>query len=175
MVATALCCPPSNRAQGAISRATQNSSSGRAYGCAGLIKPPVGRGLAYVDWSQQELGIAAALSADQVMMDAYRSGDPYLAFAKQAGAVPPDATKHSHSAKGAASTSWKQESPWPLSLLGVPISRADSFGVSSRLMPSLHGHNRGYYCLGNADVRFGSLADIVQRPRHVCFTPSKMG
>jgi len=31
-------------------------------------------------------------------MDAYRSGDPYLAFAKQAGAVPPDATKASHKA-----------------------------------------------------------------------------
>jgi DNA polymerase I-like protein with 3'-5' exonuclease and polymerase domains len=65
----------------------------------GLIKPPVGMGLAYVDWSQQEFGIAAALSGDQAMMDAYGSGDPYLAFAKQAGAVPPAATKHSHGAK----------------------------------------------------------------------------
>jgi DNA polymerase I-like protein with 3'-5' exonuclease and polymerase domains len=52
--------------------------------------------LAYVDWSQQEFGIAAALSQDKVMMDAYQSGDPYLAFAKQAGAVPQDATKKSH-------------------------------------------------------------------------------
>src|SRR5204862_7954700 len=33
---------------------------------------------------------------DQKMMDAYHSGDPYLAFAKQAGAVPADATKQSH-------------------------------------------------------------------------------
>ena len=31
-------------------------------------------------------------------MDAYRSGDPYLAFAKQAGAAPPDATKATHKA-----------------------------------------------------------------------------
>ena len=62
----------------------------------GLIKPPPGYGLAYVDWSQQEFGIAAALSGDQAMQDAYRSGDPYLAFAKQAGAVPQDATKASH-------------------------------------------------------------------------------
>jgi DNA polymerase-1 len=30
------------------------------------------------------------------MQAAYRSGDPYLAFAKQAGAVPPDATKKTH-------------------------------------------------------------------------------
>jgi DNA polymerase I-like protein with 3'-5' exonuclease and polymerase domains len=61
-----------------------------------LIKPPLGHGIAYVDWSQQEFGIAAALSGDAAMQSAYRSGDPYLAFAKQAGAVPPDATKASH-------------------------------------------------------------------------------
>ena len=59
----------------------------------GLIKPPPGHGVAYIDWSQQEFGIAAALSGDPAMQAAYRSGDPYLAFAKQAGAVPQDATK----------------------------------------------------------------------------------
>ena len=30
------------------------------------------------------------------MMDAYRSGDPYLAFAKQAGGIPPDGTRKTH-------------------------------------------------------------------------------
>lgn len=64
----------------------------------GLIQPQEGYGLAYVDWSQQEFGIAAALSGDTDMMAAYASGDPYLAFAKQAGAVPQDATKHNHKA-----------------------------------------------------------------------------
>jgi len=62
----------------------------------GLIKPKPGWGLAYVDWSQQEFGIAAALSGDLAMMAAYRSGDPYLAFAIQAGAVPATATKKTH-------------------------------------------------------------------------------
>jgi DNA polymerase-1 len=62
----------------------------------GLIKPPPGYGIAYVDWSQQEFGIAAALSGDTAMQDAYHSGDPYLAFAKQAGLVPQDATKATH-------------------------------------------------------------------------------
>jgi DNA polymerase I len=65
----------------------------------GLIKPRPGYGVAYIDWSQQEFGIAAALSRDGNMLAAYQSGDPYLAFAKQAGAVPPDATKQSHSAQ----------------------------------------------------------------------------
>jgi hypothetical protein len=61
-----------------------------------LIQPPPGCGVAYIDWSQQEFGIAAALSDDNAMQAAYLSGDPYLAFAKQAGAVPPDATKATH-------------------------------------------------------------------------------
>jgi len=59
----------------------------------GLIKPPPGHAVAYVDWKQQEFGIAAALSGDAAMQAAYQSGDPYLAFAKQAGAIPADATR----------------------------------------------------------------------------------
>jgi hypothetical protein len=62
----------------------------------GLIKPGPGMALAYVDYSQQEFGIAAALSGDEAMKAAYLSGDPYLGFAKAAGAVPKDATKKTH-------------------------------------------------------------------------------
>jgi hypothetical protein len=65
----------------------------------GLIRPEPSRSVAYVDYEQQEFGIAAALSGDPAMMAAYRSGDPYLAFAKQAGLVPADATKASHKAE----------------------------------------------------------------------------
>lgn len=61
-----------------------------------LIRPTKGCGLAYLDWEQQEFGIAAALSHDSAMLEAYRSGDPYLAFAKTAGAVPAWATKVTH-------------------------------------------------------------------------------
>jgi hypothetical protein len=78
----------------------QPSNSKSIFGTSvwlrGLIKPLPGHGVAYVDWSQREFGIAAALSGDPAMQDAYRSGDPYLAFAKQAGAVPHDATKQTH-------------------------------------------------------------------------------
>jgi DNA polymerase I len=61
-----------------------------------LIKPEPGMAVAYIDYDQQEFGIAAALSGDTAMMDAYRSGDPYLAFGKQAGGIPPEGTKASH-------------------------------------------------------------------------------
>jgi hypothetical protein len=62
----------------------------------GLIKPPPGHALAYIDWSQQEFGIAAALSGCGAMLEAYLSGDAYLAFAKQAGAIPAHGTKKTH-------------------------------------------------------------------------------
>jgi DNA polymerase-1 len=42
------------------------------------------------------MGIAAALSRDDALLEAYRSGDVYLGFAKQAGLAPPEATKASH-------------------------------------------------------------------------------
>ncbi len=64
-----------------------------------LIQPAPGRALAYVDWVSQEIAIAAALSCDEVLWEAYTSGDPYMAFAKQAGLVPPEATKASHKAE----------------------------------------------------------------------------
>ncbi len=62
----------------------------------GFIKPGPGKFIAYIDYSQQELGIAAALSGDKRMQEAYRSGDPYLRFAQMAGAVPDNATKQTH-------------------------------------------------------------------------------
>jgi DNA polymerase-1 len=64
----------------------------------GLIRPPEGYALAYVDYSSQEVGIAAALSGDPALMAAYQAADVYLSFAKQAGLAPPDATKASHGA-----------------------------------------------------------------------------
>jgi hypothetical protein len=82
---------------------TQPSNSKYIFGPSvwlrGLIKPPEGCGVCYLDYSQQEFAIAARLSGDQAMMAAYLSGDPYLEFAKQAGGVPPNATKQSHNAE----------------------------------------------------------------------------
>ncbi len=72
---------------------------GAAAWLRSLIRPSEGRGLAYIDWSAQEIAIAAALSEDQLLMEGYRSGDPYLAFGQQAGVLPANATKQSHKAE----------------------------------------------------------------------------
>ena len=78
----------------------QPSNSQCIYGPARwirhLIKPTEGKGLAYIDYEQQEFGIAAALSDDEAMKSAYLTGDAYMAFAIQAGAVPEGATKKTH-------------------------------------------------------------------------------
>jgi DNA polymerase I len=61
-----------------------------------LIQPPPGHGLAYCDWGNQEFGIAAALSGDLAMQEAYRTADPYMALAKRVGAIPPDGARADH-------------------------------------------------------------------------------
>jgi DNA polymerase-1 len=90
---------------GGVTGRNQPSSATFIFGASkwvrSLIRPEPGMGLAYIDFEQQEFGIAAALSGDSAMAAAYRSGDPYLAFGKQAGAIPPDGTKATHGAERA--------------------------------------------------------------------------
>lgn len=89
------------------SKTSRNQPSGREFlFCRAkwersLIKPMDGMSIAYIDWCSQEVGIAAALSGDENLMHVYLSGDPYLAFAKMAGAVPANGTKESHPAERA--------------------------------------------------------------------------
>lgn len=106
-----------------------------------LIRPEPGMALAYLDYEQQEFGIAAALSGDNNMMDAYRSGDPYLSFAKQAGAVPPMATKDTHGT---------ERDQFKTCVLGVQyamgaITLADRLGTAaSRARELLNLHRKTY-------------------------------
>lgn len=65
-----------------------------------LIKPEPGMAVAYIDYSSMEFLIAAALSDGHCgrvnnMLDMYRSGDPYFAFAKSVNAIPKTVIKQS--------------------------------------------------------------------------------
>lgn len=64
-----------------------------------MISPPPGWAISGIDYSSQEFAVAAALSNDHAMIDAYNSGDPYLSFAKKAGAIPQSATRETHGAQ----------------------------------------------------------------------------
>lgn len=67
-----------------------------------LLRAPPGRSILYVDWSNQEYAIAAALSQEPAMVRAYKSGDPYIELGKLAGRLPSNATKQSHPKERAA-------------------------------------------------------------------------
>jgi hypothetical protein len=69
---------------------------GRAAWMRGLVKPPEGRSLAYLDWRSQEVFIAAKLSGDKQLLEAVQRSDVYLELAVAAGIAPPGATKQSH-------------------------------------------------------------------------------
>lgn len=62
----------------------------------GLMKPAEGRAISVMDWKSQEIQVAAGLSGDSNLLACYQAPDPYVHFAKMAGAVPDDATKESH-------------------------------------------------------------------------------
>lgn len=61
-----------------------------------MIEPKPGFAIGAIDYGSEEFLLAALLSKDKKMYESYASGDPYLHFAKLAGAVPPDGTKDTH-------------------------------------------------------------------------------
>ena len=65
-----------------------------------LIKPAPGHGVAYLDFSAQEVVVVAALSGDPRMVEDLTTGDcdPYLGFGRRAKLVPNSATKRTHGA-----------------------------------------------------------------------------
>lgn len=61
-----------------------------------LCEPPPGKAIADFDWGSVEFLISALWSEDENMIEAYRTGDVYLAYGKLIGAIPPDGTKKTH-------------------------------------------------------------------------------
>ena len=59
----------------------------------GLIRPPEGCGIAILDWKAQEYAITGSRSQDGRLIEDYRTGEPYMAFAINAGLAPAGATK----------------------------------------------------------------------------------
>ncbi len=103
---------------------TSRSIFGPSVWIRRLIQPTEGTALAYIDWSAQEIGIAAALSRDPVMIGAYETGDPYLWLAQWSGHAPTDATKQSH---GPIRESFKQ------------VYLAANYGMGSRSLGQILG------------------------------------
>ena len=98
-----------------------------------FVQPSPGMCLVEIDYSSQEFLIAAIISQDKKMMDAYASGDVYLAFAKDSGMIPaeeaPTATKETHK---------KQRNIAKTVVLSVSYD-ISAKGLAPRLAPYLEG------------------------------------
>jgi DNA polymerase I len=85
---------------GSVTGRNQPSASEFIFGPAvwlrGLIRPGPGCGIAYCDWTAQEVAVSGALSGDEQLMEDYCSGDIYMRFAIAAGLAPEGATKATH-------------------------------------------------------------------------------
>jgi DNA polymerase I len=84
--------------------------------------------MVYVDYTAQEVGLAAALSEDEALRAIYETSDCHMAFAVRAGAAPPGATKKTHA------TIRKR---YKTVCLGVQYGQT-SYGISHRLGISFH-------------------------------------
>jgi len=82
---------------GAVSARYQPKATGfiplKSAWMRSLIAPKPGSAICAIDYGSQEFLIAALMSNDKNMIEAYKSGDVYLYFAKLAGAVPWDGLK----------------------------------------------------------------------------------
>jgi DNA polymerase I len=54
----------------------------------GYLQAPEGHEVILIDWSGQEIGIAAAYSGDRELMRLYNTGDPHSAFGQRIGLIP---------------------------------------------------------------------------------------
>lgn len=61
-----------------------------------LAQPPKGYVIGAIDYSSQEFLIGGVQANDLKMIEAYASGDVYLAYGKEIGVIPKDGTKKTH-------------------------------------------------------------------------------
>ena len=162
---------------------------GTARAIRSLIKPPPGRSIAYLDFTSQEFLVAAALSKDKAMVEAYESGDVYLAFAKQAGAVPQDATKDSHPEERARfkacvlATQYGMQEQSLAARIGCPVAEARELLRLHRLSyPTYYKWQEGAVCEaawhGRLQTMFGWTLHIPRADKftgHSKLNPRSVG
>lgn len=82
---------------GAQSSRTQQSSTGflmlKSAWMRSLVMPKKGKAIGAYDYSSEEFLISALWAGDRNMIEAYRSGDVYLAYGKLVEAIPKNGTK----------------------------------------------------------------------------------
>ena len=118
---------------GAQSSRSQPSSTSFLFLKTGWMRSlcvaPKGYAIGAIDYSSQEFLLSAVCSQDEKMIEAYASGDVYLAYAKGIGMVPVDGTKEKYG---------KQRDLCKATVLGLSYMMSE-FGLSIDLSEKL-GH-----------------------------------
>ena len=119
---------------GAQSSRSQPSSTSFLFLKTGWVRSlcvaPEGYAVGAIDYSSQEFLLSAVCSRDAKMVDAYRSGDVYLAYAKGIGLVPKEGTKETHG---------KERDLCKATVLGLSYMMSE-FGLSIDLSEKLGRH-----------------------------------
>lgn len=111
----------------------------------GIVRPPAGWAIGYVDFSSQEIAVAAGLSGDAQLVAAYESGDPYLAFGKRAGMIPGDGTAESHHDARAICKSIVLGLNYGLGAEGMAYQAGITPAVANELIERHHGAYPRYW------------------------------
>jgi DNA polymerase-1 len=141
------------------------------------ILPTEGSALAYVDWTAQEIGIAAIQSKDENLLETYLALDPYLHFAMVAGLLPtgtvrgPDAVEVLRDKIKILFLGMG----YGMTLYGLTWRLGGDRALAERLWKQHHEHYRVFWrwighVLDNADMRgwiqtMSRLADASRRRR----------
>lgn len=85
---------------GAQSSRSQPASSGfiflKSSQLRHLVQPKPGKMIVGIDYSSQEFLINAILAGDDAMLEAYKSGDPYMYLGKNIGMIPQNGTREQY-------------------------------------------------------------------------------
>jgi hypothetical protein len=130
-----------------------------------LIKPLPGMAVAYIDFEQQEFAIVAKLSGDANMLAAYASGDPYLAFAKQAGAIPDDGTKDTHPSERELFKTTALGVNYGMEVFGLALRLDIPTAAARDLLRAHHETYRQFWRWSDAVVDHAKLTGEL----HTCF------
>jgi hypothetical protein len=117
---------------GAQSARNQPSATGfiplKSAWMRSLIAPRAGRAICGIDYASQEFLLAALLSGDRAMLEAYESGDVYLAFGKAIGYIPANGTKKTHKKERDDCKAVVLGLSYDMSEFGLAIDLSDKFG-----------------------------------------------
>lgn len=93
-----------------------------------LCVPPKGKMIVGIDYKSEEFLISGLFARDMAMINAYKSGDVYLAYAKDSGMVPKSATKATHPTERQSAKSAVLGISYLMTMIGLAVKMSQDLG-----------------------------------------------